>query len=584
MKKRIFSAGLIALTAALFLSQAVFAYTPWYIKNFDQKIEIFENGTLHVEETVVADFSDDPHRGIIRTIPTNYRDKYGNPFNLRFKLLSVKDENGKPHPIADQGRDFEDWDNYFIKIGDPDVYLNKITTYVITYEVTRAVGFFPEHDEIYWNLFTKWDVPVVESSATVILPASSKTQDQRAACFTGAYYSTASDCTAKIIDEKTYEYKSQTELGAFEGFTIVAGFSKGIVEPPNALQQILWFIFDNWSLLIPVFVFIFLFLKWWYTGRDPKTKDTIIPQYTAPKGLTATEVGTIIDEKVDIHDITTVIIDFAVKGFIKIKEIKEKKMMFFDSTDYELELLKDYKNAANIQSHEIKILDGVFEEKNSVKISDLKLKFYKHIPKIKEEIYENLAKGGYFSGNPEKIRGLYLGIGIAVCVISFMLMGGIVVFMGLTFAITLPVSGALFIIFSKFMPRKTLKGADAYIHIKGLEEYIRTAEKDRIKFQEKENLFFEKLLPYAMVLGLSEKWAQAFKDIIKEQPKWFEGQMDTFNTVYLVDRLNHFTSQANTAFAASPRSSGGSSAWSGGSGFSGGFSGGGFGGGGGSGW
>ena len=90
-----------------------------------------------------------------------------------------------------------------------------------------------------------------------------------------------------------------------------------------------------------------------------------------------------------------------------------------------------------------------------------------------------------------------------------------------------------------------------------------------------------------MVLGLGEKWAEAFKDLYKKPPDWFSGNdMSGFDTYYLVNRLNNLSSHAQTAFASSPRSSGGggSSAWSGGSGFSGGFSGGGFGGGGGGGW
>jgi len=225
MKKRFFSAGLIAVIAALFFAQSAFAYTPWYIKSFDQTVEIYKDGTFHVTETIVADFSDDPHHGIFRDIPTNYKDKYGNPFHLRFKLISVTDENGRPHPIASSGRNLENWDEYSIKIGDADVYLNKVTTYVITYEINRAVGFFPDHDEIYWNLFTEWDVPVVESTATVILPVDSDTKDQKVACFTGYYYSTESDCTAAITDQKTYNFKSTRELGAGEGFTIVTGFS-----------------------------------------------------------------------------------------------------------------------------------------------------------------------------------------------------------------------------------------------------------------------------------------------------------------------------------------------------------------------
>lgn len=543
-----------------------------------------ESGKLHITETIVADFTNEEHHGIYRTIPVNYTDEYGNPFNLRFKLIGVTDENGKKHPVASAGKElFSDEMN--IKIGDADVWLNGVTTYVIEYEIDRATSYFDDHDELYWNAFTDWQVPVLESTVTVHLPENANAEDMKAACFTGYYGSNESACNAAIVDDKTFMYTSDDLLAPGEGFTIVAGFPKGVVKEVSLLQKVLWFIFDNWALLIPIIVFFFLFFKWWFTGRDPKTADTIIPRYKAPENLTPTEVGTIIDERVDVHDISTVIIDFAVKGYIKIHEIKSKKMVFFDETDYELEILKPYKKADGIKSHEIEILDAVFDGANKTKISDLKYKFYKRLPDIKKKIYGNLVSDGFFAHNPDNIRWIYLGIGLFLTVGPFFMMGLIVVFLGVTFTFSIIASGILFIIFSNFMPRKTLKGARAYFEIKGLEEYIRTAEKDRIKFQSDQNIFFEKLLPYAIVLGLGEKWAEAFKDIYKKPPDWFEGSdMDNFNTYYLVNRLTDFNTRANTAFAASPRSSGGSSAWGGGSGFSGGFSGGGFGGGGGGGW
>ena len=137
------------------------------------------------------------------------------------------------------------------------------------------------------------------------------------------------------------------------------------------------------------------------------------------------------------------------------------------------------------------------------------------------------------------------------------------------------------------MPAKTKKGAEAKWQVLGLEEFIRTAETDRIKFQEKENIF-QKLLPYAMALGLAEKWTTAFKDIIKTPPNWYQSSdpnfMNGFNTMYLYHSLNSMTTTANTVMTSSPRSSS-SGSWSGSSGFGGGgFSGGGFGGGGGGSW
>lgn len=583
MKKLLTTLGILMLWTLTFVPTA-FAYSSWNLPEVNQDITIMESGKLHVVETIKADFTQDSHRGIYRDIPISYTNQFGNPFKLRFKLISVTDENGNPHPIAEKG---VDWGEYYLKIGDASVWHDEVMTYVITYEIDRAIGYFDDHDELYWNPYTYWEVPVLSSTVTVHLPKEVDTSDMRAACYTGGYGSIQENCTPEIIDAKTFKYQTTAVSYAGDGFTIVAGWPTGIISKPSIVQQVWWFIWDNWSLLIPILVFIGLYWRWYTTGRDPKNKDTIIPRYKPPEGLTPTEVGTIIDEKVDLRDITSVIITYAVKRYLKINELKEKKLIFFDETDYELEILKDYKKADGIQSHEKKILDAIFGDKKKVKISSLKYKFYKHIEKIKKEVYENLISGKYFAHNPEKVRGTYMGIGIFIISMSVFFGGLIFSLIGLTAVFAIIASGVLFVVFGRIMPRKTLKGAQTYIEIKGLEEYIRTAEKDRIKFQEDQNIFFEKLLPYAMVLGLGEKWAEAFKDLYKKPPDWFSGQdMSGFDTYYLINRLNNLSSHAQTAFASSPRSSGGggSSAWSGGSGFSGGFSGGGFGGGGGGGW
>jgi uncharacterized membrane protein len=127
------------------------------------------------------------------------------------------------------------------------------------------------------------------------------------------------------------------------------------------------------------------------------------------------------------------------------------------------------------------------------------------------------------------------------------------------------------------MPQKTDNGMRAYEHILGFKLYLKTAEKDRIHFQEKEHLFY-KFLPYAMTLGIAKKWSRTFGDIFKNPPNWYEGEKGDFHLPVFVSSLNSVSSQIKSTFASRPSSSGG------GSGFSGGFSGGGFGGGGGGSW
>ena len=128
------------------------------------------------------------------------------------------------------------------------------------------------------------------------------------------------------------------------------------------------------------------------------------------------------------------------------------------------------------------------------------------------------------------------------------------------------------------------RGVLAKENILGLREYIRVAEADRIKFHdapEKNPQLFEKLLPYAMVFKLENKWAEEFKDIYINPPDWYSSPTgSSFNSMLFVSSLNSFTSSANSAIISASRGAAG-----GGSGFGGGgFSGGGGGGGGGGSW
>jgi len=319
-----------------------------------------------------------------------------------------------------------------------------------------------------------------------------------------------------------------------------------------------------------------LFYLWYSRGRDPKGRGTIIAQFDAPDNLTPAEVGTIIDEKAHKRDISAEIINLAIKGYIKIKRIEVKGI--FKSVDYELFKLKDENSLAN--PFERELMTSLFKKKIEIKLSSLKDKFYKDLKKVEKEIYESIVSKGYFLKNPNKVRGTYIGIGFAILVLSWF-SGPIFNWFGV---VNIAISGILVIIFSFFMPKKAKKGVLAKEYILGLKNYLTVAEKDRIKFHnapEKNPEHFEKLLPYAMVLGVEKEWAKQFENIYDQQPSWYNDPSHAHFTAFvLASSLNSFQTKANTTLTSRP-----SSASSGSSGFGGGgFSGGGFGGGGGGSW
>lgn len=582
----------------VFSASTAFAYGwDWNIQNFDTTIRVNTDSTIDVTEQIIVDFSREQHHGIFRLIPVKYVDTKGKQSQIPVRITGVTDETGKPwnYEVIDE-------DEYInVKIGDPDVYVNKVVTYKISYTAEQALGNYDNYDEIYWNATgDKWEVPIQNASATVIIPKTIDPSQLKGTCYTGSYGSREQNCRAEIMDGSTIKYTAfptsrsagDPALRSLQGLSIVGGFPKGIVQPtPPSAEEIfnqapgyakLFLFFGyNWGLLLPLGVGALMFYFWYTKGRDPSTgNSTIMPIYTPPDNLKPSEVGTIVDESVDIRDITSAIVDMAVRGYLEIIESKDK-VLFFDTTNYSFKLLKpEYQTDNSLEEYEKKILTAVFGGNTERKLSDLNNEFYKDIPEIKKKIYEQLVKKGYFPSDPDKTRGTYAIIGFILMFGTFFLMGLLVSFLHWSLIVGIALSGVVILGSAKFMPARTLKGAETRYKILGLQEFIQTAEKDRLKFQEQENIF-EKILPYALTLGIAAKWSKAFEGIYKTPPSWYRSNdpyfLNNFSTMHFLNSMNALSGSMNTTLQSSPRSSG--------SGFSGGgFSGGGGGGGGGGAW
>lgn len=554
----------------------------WGVNDFHSDIDIHKDSSITVAETIVADFTKASSRhGIYRYIPIHYKDRYNQDLNLRFNLISVTDENNK-----DMTADVTyDGPNVDIKIGDPDVYVDgKIVTYKIKYQLQRSLNQFEDHDEVYWNVTGNgWDTAILKASATVKLPSPVDEKNLKSICYTGLSDSKEQDCEAKIIDGQTYQFSTNHLLPTNAGLTIVSAFPKKLINYPSPITYIFWFLTDNWGYWVPIFIFLFLYYRWYKYGRDPKaTHPTIMPEYEAPDGLRPAEIGTLIDDKVDMHDITSTIIDLATRGWLKIIET-EKKGLFGASFHYELEQINPDTIKGILNDYEQIIFDGIFGSRQKISLDDLKNTFYTVIPIIQSSLYKSLVEKKYYASDPDKSRNSYYAIAISGFFISLFFLG-FLIDINLSLYLGLLISFLIIGIFGRYMPKKTQLGADTYIHILGLEEFIKTAEKDRLKFYEKENIF-EKILPYAIALGLADKWAKACDGLMKQSPDWYQSSnpnfINNFSTFYFLSALNNFNNTMSTNMNTAPRSS----SSSGSSGFGGGgFSGGGFGGGGGGSW
>lgn len=533
----------------LFLIPLVFPYRVLAeeIQSFDAAISINTDGTIDVSESIAYDFGTDERHGIFRSVPFIKTNEEGKKFKLEFSNFSVSNQYTKTIQNS----------LIKLKIGDPNKTITGKHLYNIRYSVSGALAYFSDHDELYWNVTgNEWPVPINRAQAQLRLPQGISKQDIRASCFTGSTGSTSQNCDITITD-------SFAQITANEELTIVIGFPKGIVEALEAqpytpfwespivielgiFTALLWYII--YPLSLP--------LKWWRYGRDPRppmgeTKAWFdAPKTRSSRPLSPAETGALIDERVDLDDICATIVDLARRRYLKIIENKKG--------DFTLSKQKEFKDDPSLLPFEVMLLTKIFTE-DLVAVKQLKLAT--SIETLKEHLYENLVTEGFFPKNPQKIRSFYEIIRVLAL---------------MTFNVPLFLSS---LIFGTAMPQKTVFGSQQAAVARSLRNFLISQEK-KLAFQAKNQLMFEKLLPYAIAFNVERIWAKRFSDIALQPPDWYvsSSSVTNWNSSLFVNSLN--SSLSGVRSAATPTSS--RSGFS--SGFSGGSSGGGGGGGGGGSW
>ena len=78
--------------------------------------------------------------------------------------------------------------------------------------------------------------------------------------------------------------------------------------------------------------------------------------------------------------------------------------------------------------------------------------------------------------------------------------------------LALVVVGLVFLFGAGRMPARTAKGTAMLRRVRGFRQVIETADRYFAQWAEQENVF-PKMLPYAIVFGLTEKWAAAFASL-----------------------------------------------------------------------
>src|SRR5262249_41417133 len=144
------------------------------IRSFDSHITVSLDRSMEVTETITVQSAGAKIRhGIYRDFPTRYKDRLGNNYSVTFDIVGVE-RDGRPEAYHTENLS----NGVGVYFGSSGYELPPgLHTYRFTYRTSRQLGFFKDHDELYWNVTgTGWGFPIDVATATVVLPDAVRKQ------------------------------------------------------------------------------------------------------------------------------------------------------------------------------------------------------------------------------------------------------------------------------------------------------------------------------------------------------------------------------------------------------------------------
>ncbi|MBK9142070.1 MAG: DUF2207 domain-containing protein [Candidatus Melainabacteria bacterium] len=467
-----------------------------------------KDGVMAVKESIEVDLDSSHRSSFYRIIPAE---------NASIKLGEVTDGRGHAvgHATTDHG-------------GSVSVRLDKHThgrsgyyRYQVTYEARGVCREEKGHPVMRWNVVGH-DWPMkVKRAEFVFYPPSGVSIPE------GGFraYKTEEEgrvpASARALAD--HYLATASNLGPGESLIVEAELPPGTVAGASLLDQARWLLSD-WYLLLAVPLLAMAGL-WAFRairsqiGGGEDEQDIWEP----PAGLRPVEMGTLLDQSCDVSDMSVTLVNLAVRGFYTIREIPASGYFALSERDYELKKLAPPTDDP-LKDYELLYIDALFGNGLTAYLSNLQGGFRQFLPKIKKQIYRSLVREGFLVKDPEMDRTIFGTLGFLL-----MASGICVLFTADTsdlkgLALGLVIAGVVVAVSPRFFPLRTKKGRKAVNQIQDFADTLKTARGDEIVEKMKKDPFiFHRLLPYAIVLGVFEKWAAACEEHVPDMsPDWFQ--------------------------------------------------------------
>ena len=550
---------------ALVLFFPTHAFAQEQITDFHSYITVRKDSRLDVTEQIsVIAAGNRIRHGIYRDFPTSYNVN-GIVTNVGFRVLRVlRDGRSIPYSVVP----LENGDRIYM--GSKHVPIPPGPyTFTLSYEVDRELGFFKDHDELFWNVTGNgWGFPIDKAEADVTLPKGAKILGTKA--YTGYQGAYGQDFTSGE-NSNIALFETTKPLAPRQGLSVAVDWPKGAVHEPTPAQKLMFFIGDNFGFVIPAAAGVLLLIYYlivWGVVKSREPKESSFPRFEPPAGYSASAVSYIKDKGAGREQMTALIIDLAVKGYLKIT--KEKHLLGHDV--YTLTLTG---TEAGLTEIETAISNILFAGRQSLTLENSQ---YQVFQAASDELRWQLSF--YEDGNYlENKRYIYAGWIFTIITCGSAYLFATAAARG---AALLPTAATAFLnlLFPPPLKTYTQKGRDLRANIDGFKMFLSVTDRNHFAHLSPPDVtpeIFEKYLPYAVALKVESNWADKFgkqleaagQSISSYQPVWYGGNFT--NMGQFSSGLCGGLSQAISSASSPPGGGGGGAGGGGGGGGGGGF-------------
>jgi hypothetical protein len=401
--------------------------------------------------------------------------------------------------------------------GDQLVLTFAAGTGSVTYLVDGAVADQGGRQQARWQVGSGFDIPLDKLTASFLAPSPELSPVD---CFAGPIGSSRR-CTLAELDHTGVVRLEQNDVRPGDRVDLLVGLPANTV--PATAKFAAVGLFATAFALTPltgiVFALLLLFLVVGgiFVRRRRKAdagaltaatgpvevllRDGDRVFFASPDGVLPGQVGTVVDETVDVVDISATVVDLAVRNYLWLAEVPGNDWQLARRNPPD-EHLHDFERAV----YETLLPAGA----EAVLVSQLRARGGLDLRRISDAMYADVVTKRWFSRRPGTTRGrlTWLGAGIftlglvATAVLTFTvgesLLGVAVALAGLAVAAA-----------AALLPSRTARGRALVGQVRGLLGYLHTAKAEDIPPADRE-LVFSRSLPYAVVLGDTERWLGAF--------------------------------------------------------------------------